>query len=158
MRVRVLCLTLGMPILGVACGDDTTTKMPDARMIDAPKMIDAPETPEFLGFKAPEGGEVRMEYINFPNGNASLRTIAFNFKTAGSKPFFPLVPFNACVDADKAQGLWPTAQNPVEERIYQDPGLILISGGPATYTGRRNAAAGTDGIGRNHPAGQYTFT
>jgi len=154
MRTAILNLTLGLSIGIVACGDSKTTpdasdKTPDSQTIDA--------APLFKGYQADEGGEVKIEYMLFGNGNASIRAQNFIYKTAGSVAWHPYASFNGCTNVDKGQGLFPTAQNPASERVYMDPGLVLVSGGPTTMTLRRNATACLDSVGRDHPAGQCTY-
>jgi hypothetical protein len=151
--MRTGAVTFALAFSGlVACDDANPIKPP----VDGPGQT--ADAAMFKGFEADEGGEVRYEYVNFPNGNAAARVTAFFYKTAGSHPRFPLLNLDGCTDTDKSKGFWPSAQNPQTERQYIDPGLVLISGGPATFTARRNAAAGKDAIGRDFPAGQATFS
>lgn len=156
MRLTIKSLTLGLSLVGVlGCGDDSSSSPDAAKAIDA-RGIDAPEPAMFKNFNADEGGEVRLEWVNFVNGNAAIRTTNFIYKTAGTPAFYPFVSVSGCTDADKAKGVWPTSQN--DGRVYMDPGLVLVSGGPTTFTMRRNAANGFDSLGRNHPAGKFWFS
>lgn len=157
--MRLSVLRLALPLAGfVACGGDDAVNHDAAVPIDSAKQPDAsPDATTFKGFGADEGGEVRIEYVNFPTGMASIRVTDFFFKTAGSTAFHMIPSFAGCTNLDPAMGNWPTAMNPIPERVYEDPGLVLISGGPQTFTGRPNTADATDAFGRTHPAGHFTF-
>jgi hypothetical protein len=134
-----------------ACGDDT----PDTD-IDAPGPTpDAPK-PVFKKYDADEGGEVRIEYVKFGNGNAGIRAGAFFYDNPGTKRFWEYVNLNGCTDSSTDMN-WPTAANPIGERTYLDPGNVILSGGPQTFTIRRNAMMGPDVPGRVHPADKWFF-
>ena len=158
MRIRSFML---LAMLGGACGDGTHNG-PDAKTADAP--VDAPF---FKDFKANEGGEVRFEYINFSTGanagQAAARVTAYNYKSAGTVPFYKMPNFQTgeCFNADPGQNRWPDSQNPVATRIYEDPGFanggVEISGGPNTFHAVAATADGFDGLHRSHPAGHYSF-
>jgi len=120
----------------VGCGDDSGTPIDGAVGSDAPvlidaKPIDAPDAHQFDGLFANEGGEVRLEYVNHPTPTANVsaaatRATAFFFKDAGSTDFFAIPSFMGCTDmTDKTH--WPVAQNPVGERVYADPGTVVVS-------------------------------
>lgn len=153
MRPTILAFSLlGSAQLMIGCGDSSSTS-PDAARDAA---IDAP-APFFKGFMADEGGEVKLEYMLFPNGNIGGRVQRFVLKNSGAVPYHPLPTLNACTNVDKGQGKFPTAQN--ADRVYADPGLVLISnptGATPTMTLVPNTAAGGDSVGRMHPAGMYT--
>ncbi len=150
MRVRNLSLSLGLAVAGLAgCGDDETL-IPDARPIDS-----APDTgPTFKGYDADEGGEVRVEYVRFGGGNAAARVTAVLYDNPGTKRFFPFLNTNGCTDSS-LKDTWPTAENPVAERTYLDPGKVLISGGPQVLDIPRKAVMGKDVPGRTHPANEW---
>jgi hypothetical protein len=136
----------------VGCGDDNSGNP------DAPKADAAPDTagPTFKGFDADEGGEVRLEYVRFAGGNAATRVTSFFYKDAGSKKFYPFLDLNGCTDMSTKM-FWPMAQNPVGERVYMNPGQVLISGGPQVLSVDKRTMAGNDPFGRNHPADQWFF-
>lgn len=159
MRAITLSLTIGfgVPAL-ISCGDDvqgTSDARPavDARTVDA-----APDAsgPVFKGFDADEGGELRMEYVRFAGGNAGSRTTGFLWKNVGTTKFFPFPNLNGCTNSSTDMN-WPTATNPIAERVYLDPGSIIISGGPQIQNIPRRTVMGTDPFGRTHPANQWFF-
>ncbi|HWO26798.1 MAG TPA: hypothetical protein VNO30_49050 [Kofleriaceae bacterium] len=134
-----------------ACGDDEN----DIKRPDAATTPDAPK-PVFKGYDADEGGEVRIEYVKFGNGNAGIRAGAFFYDNPGTKRFWEYVNTNGCTDSSTDMN-WPTAANPIAERTYLDPGNIILSGGPQTFTLKRNPAMGPDVPGRVHPADKWFF-
>lgn len=158
MRLRSSVLSVGLLPL-FACGDDATVT-PDARPIDAPvsidASIDAPPTPMFKGYDADEGGELRMEYVRFAAGNAATRVTSFLFANPGTKKFHDYLSLNGCTNTSTDM-VWPVATNPIAERVYLDPGNIIIAGGPMTLTLPRRATMGTDPFGRTHPANEWAF-
>lgn len=157
MRVRTICLTLGLAAPSLfGCGDDVAAT-PDAKVeIDAPVTPDAPPAPVFKGFDADEGGEIRMEYVRFAGGNAALRLTNFLFKDPGSVNFYPFPSFTGCTDMSVDMN-WPTASNPIAERVYMNPGNVIISGGPSVINLPRRNTMGNDPFGRTHPADQWGF-
>lgn len=154
MRSRILSLTLGLCIPGlIGCGDDTNGTTPDASSVDA-----APDGPErmFKGYDADEAGEVRVEYVRFAGGNAATRVTSFVFKDSGSTKFFPYPNLRGCTNVVGKMN-WPLATNPAAERVYADPGKIIISGGPMNLEVARRTMMGTDPFGRTHPANSWNF-
>lgn len=145
MRVRDLSLSLGLVVAGlVGCGDDN-----DNNPIDAP-----PDGRVFKEYDADEGGEVRIEYVRFGNGNASARVTGVLYDNPGTTRFFPFLNLEGCTDTSTKMH-WPTAENPVAERTYVDPGKILISGGPQVLDIPRKDVEGKDVPGRTHPANEW---
>ncbi len=150
MRVRDLSLSLGLVVAGlVGCGDDENNPTPDAKPVDAP-----PDGRTFKEYDADEGGEVRIEYVRFGNGNASARVSAVLYDNPGTTRFFPFLNLNGCTDVSTKMH-WPTAENPVAQRTYLDPGKILISGGPQVLDVPRQTMAGVDVPHRHHPANEW---
>jgi hypothetical protein len=148
MRVRDLSLSLVVAAGLVGCGDDDNNNNPDARPIDGP------DKPTFGEYDADEGGEVRIEYVRFGGGNAAARVTAVLFDNPGTKRFFPFLDANGCTDTSLKEH-WPTAENPVAERTYLDPGKVLISGGPQVLDIPRKTVEGRDVPGRTHPANKW---
>ncbi len=124
----------------------------DARS-NGPPTDDAP-TNLFKGYDADEGGEVRVEYVRFGNGNASARVTAVLYDNPGTQPFFPFLNTNGCTDVSTKLH-WPTAENPVAERTYLDPGKVVISGGPQVLDLPRKTVMSRDVSGRTHPANEW---
>jgi len=166
MRTTVLSLTLGLTVTGLfACGDDSSNTPIDApKMIDAPKPIDAaPDAAHvFKGFDADEGGEVRAEYIKFPNGAFSSRVTAFLYKDSGATKFFTYLSLNGCTDMT-AHDKWPMATNDITTRVYMDPGSVVITGGSQPLMVPRAAGTGgpppvlKDPFARVHPSNAAFF-
>lgn len=150
----IVCLALGSLVFG--CGDDNGgDKTPDARTPDAPP--DAPPGPTFKGYDADEGGELRVEYVKFPNGGLATRTTGFVWKSPGSKKFFEFLSLNGCTDMTP-KNKWPMATNPIPERDYYDVGpYMVLTGGPQPLTIRKNTAMANDPFGRTHPANEWYF-
>ena len=148
MRVRDLSLSLVLVVGGlVGCGDDENNT-PDARPVDGP------DKPVFKEYDADEGGEVRIEYVRFGGGNAAARVTAVLYDNPGTTRFFPFLNTNGCTDTSLKMH-WPTAENPVAERTYVDPGKVLISGGPQVLDIPRKTMMGRDVPGRTHPANEW---
>lgn len=137
------------------CGDDVSVT-PDGRPIDAREIDAPPDAREFEGYFADEGGEVRFEYVEFASGQASARVTSFLFKDPGSMKYWPFLNQNGCNDV-LGDTVWPTAFNPLTEQIPLDPGLVVISGGPQTFTLPRQTAALNDNAGKPHAAGAWGF-
>lgn len=159
MRSTVL-FSLGLPLI-VACGDDGGVTRQDAAT-DSPNIdardIDA-AVPGFAGFQADEGGEVRTEYIKFPNGGIATRTTAFVFKNSGTTKFFDFVNQNGCTDT-RDLTRWPLATNPIAEREYHDIGSsVVIVGGPQPLTvpKKTNASPPRDPFNREHGVNNWYF-
>jgi hypothetical protein len=144
MRSSILGLTLGLlaPAM-IGCGDS------------AKNTADA--APTFKGYDADEGGEIRAEYVRFSDTVAGTRVVAYLYKTAGSKKFFPFINLNGCTNMTPTPVNWPMATNPLSERVAMDPGTITISGGPMSLALPRQTAAGTDFLGRAHGANDWFF-
>lgn len=140
MRASFLGLTLGLLI---GCGD-SVNNTPDAAST-------------FKGYDADEGGEVRAEYVRFADNTAGTRVVAYLYKTAGSKKFFPFVNLNGCTNMTATPTNWPMATNPIAERQYMDPGSITISGGSMPLSMPRVATQNTDFLARTHPANQAFY-
>lgn len=151
----LLAVGLVIPTL-LGCGDDVSA-LPDApvvKPIDAPP--DAPPLPAFKGFDADEGGEVRVEYVINGNNVAGARATAFLWKNVGTTKFFPFLNLNGCTDM-RGKTFWPMATNPIAERVYLDPGRVIVTGGPSIYEIPRNPAMANDPFARTHPANQWFF-
>lgn len=154
MRASILSLTLGLVVPGIfGCGDDNNSNPDAAKTPDA-----APDSagPQFKGYDANEGGEVRVEYVRFAGGNAATRVTAFLFNNSGTTKYFPYPDLNGCTDVSTDVN-WPTATNPIAERTYLDPGNVLLSGGPQVLAVPVRAVEGNDPFGRTHPAGKWHF-
>lgn len=118
--------------------------------MDAP-----PDTPPcFKGVNSDIYGDARVELVHRTNGTTSVRATAFVYKDPGSVKFFQFANLVGCTDLTSGQ-YWPTATNPIAERVYHDPGDVLISGGPSVLTVPRQNAQGFDVLGREHPAGAW---
>jgi hypothetical protein len=133
------------------CGDD------GAKTVDA--AIDAPPDARVPDYGSDEGGEVRVEYMRFPNGMVGARGTAFFYKNSGTTKFFPFLNLNGCTDLT-AKTKWPVAQNPAPEREYYDVGdNVTVSGGPSPFVIAKNTTGtpATDPVGRNHPANDWYF-
>ena len=131
-------------LLTAACGDDNKANVPP----DTNKQPDA--APVFKGFDADEGGELRVEYVRRANNTSFARVTSFLWKDPGSVDFFPFVNLNGCSDLrDKTK--WPTASNPVGERMYMESGDVTISGGPMDLVLGPRTTPFTDPFGRVHP-------
>ena len=151
MRASIVSVPLSLALMGLAgCGSDAKTD------VDA-----AP--PAFKGFEAREGGEVRIEYVHLSpsltGGAASdgLRAVAYLYANPGSKDF-PLPNLNGCTDMTKKEN-WPMATNPLSERVYLDPGDIILDDGTNAFTITRQTSttANTDFLARTHPANKWFF-
>ena len=153
MRSTFLRLSLGLAVGLSGCGDDSNPAV-DAGA-DAPKTPDAPVS-TFKGFDADEGGEVRVEYIRFPDGKYSARATAFLFDNPGTTKYFPYINLNGCNDMT-AKDKWPMATNPIAERTYLDPGQVIVSGGAQPLQIQRNPMMAADPFGRTHPANEWFF-
>lgn len=145
MRLHSLSLVTGLIISGsFACSDK-----------DNPATgVDAGST--FKGYNANEGGEIRVEYVRFMNGGAGARVVAFLYKDPGSTKYFPFPNLNGCTDMTSKTN-WPEATNPLSQRVYHDPGNVIISNGPSSLTVSRQTAMGADFLGRTHPANDWFF-
>ena len=137
-------------LLVAACGDDSPANF-DARIDGPPGQIDAAT---FKGFEADEGGEVRVEYVRFPTGNAATRVTAFLFQNPGSPPYHDFINLNGCTDLTP-HTMWPVAQN--ADRQYIDPGGVLISGGSQPLMVERKDVMGRDPFFREHPPNDWFF-
>lgn len=156
--MRLTCFYLSLA--GLACGssNNNTTGADAAPPIDGSVPTDGAVS-TFKGYNADEGGEVKLEYLLTTAGNQGGRVQRFVLKNPGTPAYHPFPVIGACNNEDAAQGLFPTAQN--ADRVYADPGVVIVSpSDPAATTPpmelHPNAAAGTDSVGRMHPAGMYT--
>ncbi|CAN5756462.1 hypothetical protein BH11MYX2_BH11MYX2_03130 [soil metagenome] len=153
-----------------ACGDDgggntVVDARPDTGGGSDALPPDAP--PRVVDFGSDEGGEVRLEWIKFPNGNTGARGTAFFYKDPGTTKFWPFLSLDGCTDLTGLNGhdKWPKAQN--ANREYFDVGpYVNVSGAfPATgplVISKTDAAAipappGRDPVGRLQPAGSWYF-
>ena len=162
MNARFLGLTLGLSLAGiVGCGDDTSMPAtPDAAVTptpDAPPPTpDAPPAPVFKGYDADEGGEVRMEYVRFASGLASTRVTNFLYSNPGTPRFHDYINITGCQDTTATMRTkWPFAMS--ADRVYADPGEVLITGGPSTLTVPTRNVMFKDPYGREHPADKAQF-
>lgn len=158
MRTTMFSLSLlAAPVLLAACGDDTVDPMcPDP--VDAaacPVPDDAPQQPVFKGYDADEGGEIRVEYIKFPNATVGTRITAYAFQDPGSVKFRQFVNLAGCTDVSTDANFamyWPTGTNPVAERTYYDLGSVAVHNADTAIIAPPVTAAGNDLYGRPHPA------
>ncbi|MBK8262954.1 MAG: hypothetical protein IPK80_16655 [Nannocystis sp.] len=102
-----------------------------------------------IGFDAPEGGEIRVEYVRTPVAEYS-RGVAFfkSSQTPESTPF-PVIKTaseRVCNDLFAAP-MWPTA--PLEASRYLDVGELSVTGGGRTIPLTRSTDY-TDFLGRTH--------
>lgn len=165
MRLSIACIALGLAVSAtIGCGgDDNST--PDATTPDATPDAAAPT---FKGYDADEGGEIRIEHVRLPNGTGGVvnftRIVAYVLGTAGSTKFFsfPMVP--GCTDTTNKKN-WPVATNPISERVYLDPGNIIIQS-PTSLTNAvpkqaltlpRKTVEGGDFLARVHPANKWFY-
>ena len=153
---RALIISLGRPLAVAACGDDGDNPMTDAAVADAPP--DAP--PPFKGFAADEGGEIRIEYIKAPNGNAGTRVFSFFLKNAGTPAYHDFISLNGCTDAragSTARAMnWPFALSSDAE-FYDVGEAIYVLGGPQPLKVPKNATTGPDPLSRPMPANTWYF-
>ncbi|HSS02780.1 MAG TPA: hypothetical protein VLM79_37220 [Kofleriaceae bacterium] len=155
MRSSIACIALGLAVSAtIGCsGDDSSTP-------------DAPAAATFKGYDADEGGEIRIEHVRLPDGQGGVvnftRIVGYVLGTAGSTKFFsfPMVP--GCTDTTNKKN-WPVATNPIAERVYLDPGNIIIQS-PTSLTNAapkpaltlpRQTAEGGDFLARVHPANKW---
>ncbi len=159
----------GLTLVG-ACGDDGDNNPVDAAVQpDAPKPIDAAiDAPHvFDEYDADEGGEVRVEYIQFANTgltNAS-RGFAHFYKNPGTPAYHDYINIMGCNDvsgrttATPAPGaysgnLWPMVEN--LDAVHADAGqsVTLISENPThpIMTLPKRSTEWRDPLTRLHPA------
>lgn len=121
-----------------------------------PVVADAPPDTRYPPWEdeLDEGGEVRVEYVRFAGGAASARVTAFLYGDPGSARYFPFPNLLGCTDVSSKM-YWPTAENPLGERSYLDPGKVVVSGGPQVLDVARRAVEDKDGSGRTHRAGAW---
>jgi len=163
MNARFLGLTLGLSLAGiVGCGDDTSTPAtPDAAVTPTPDAPppppDAPPRSVFKGSDADGAGEVRRESVRFASGPASARATNFLYSNPGTPRYHDFININGCQDTTASMRTkWPFAMS--ADRVYADPGEVLITGGPNTLTvPTRVGSALTDPYGRVHPDGKAQF-
>jgi hypothetical protein len=111
-----------------------------------------------IDYDSTEGGEVRLEYLQFKTTAATVnraRGTAFLFKgeTAG---FHPLPDVPGCTDFVNNPGTrWPVAQEAGRE--YLDVGQVIIAGGPSQLNLAAGAVPGVDNIQRSH-TGPWRFS
>jgi hypothetical protein len=155
---------------GLTCGPTAlcvsevpSDDVPDAPVVPEPESEpDASPAPAFKGFDADEGGEIRIEYIHLSpsltGGAASdgLRALAYLYANPGSTKAFPLPNLNGCTDMTRKAN-WPMAVNPLSERVYLDPGNVVIDGGPNAFSITKQPAQDSDFFGRTHPADKWYF-
>jgi hypothetical protein len=142
--------------------------------MDAPPvMIDAPEVLPECGVDCAEGGEVRLEYLEFPANDPvridRTRATAFFIGGASSHHTFPNIP--GCTDYTGTNAMmnWPLAQD--AGRQYLDVGRVLISPSTASTAtsleiAKRVMGQGTgptayitsDFLDRQYAGGTWYFT
>lgn len=144
MRLHSLGLMTGLVISGgLGCSDKSNPATgPDAGST-------------FKGIDANEGGEIRVEYVRFADNTAGARVVGYLYKNPGSTKYFPFPNLNGCTDMTSKTN-WPEATNPLSERVYLDPGNIIISDASASLTLTRQPA-GKDFLGRTHSANNWFF-
>lgn len=147
----LLAALLSLPLFatagtGCSCGDDDgddVTEQPDAREQPDADPDDPDADPGLCNkLECPEGGEVRVEYVNYTDPAPGARTNAarvtgFFLSNAGTGEDPDMHPFEidpdegGCWDIVDAP-FWPGAQS--EGREYIDVGQLVISGGPNALT------------------------
>src|ERR1043165_3158277 len=124
--IAFIALGFGIPAMFGCGGDDSSTP-------------DAPAAATFKGYDADEGGEIRIEHVRLPTPTGQIinatRIVAYVLGTAGSTKFFSFPMVGGCTDTTNKKK-WPVATNPVGERVYLDPGNIIIQ----SPTSETNAA------------------
>ncbi|HEY4056431.1 MAG TPA: hypothetical protein VGM39_07470 [Kofleriaceae bacterium] len=120
-------------------------------------------------FNSDEGGEVRLEWIKFPNGNTGARGTAFFYSDPGTTKYWDFLSLDGCTDltGSNGQGKWPKAQN--ANRTYFDVGNYVVASGaspaqaPLVFprvvatTPPAPAAPGRDPVGRAQPINSWYF-
>jgi uncharacterized protein YaiE (UPF0345 family) len=137
-------VTFSLALGGAACGDDSPRTPAPSDPVDA--------NGDFvLGPDSPEGGEVRLEYVDLTpeagldERDTGTRVTAF-FIRSMTPDHFPAPAAGRCVDLSADQS-WPTAQ--AEDADYIDVGEVTISGGPETLVVPEGTAT-ADPLGRVH--------
>jgi hypothetical protein len=125
-----MALAIGLP----ACGDDHAV-IDAPRPIDMAQMIDAPGHPD-VTYQSDEGGEVRLEYMNFPNGvpaNTRARATSFFFDGPRGNGFNPFPNIPGCTEWGNPSMYYPFApRDPAVKHL--DVGQVIITGGPQQMT------------------------
>src|SRR5262245_57438606 len=155
MRASIVSVMLGLAPMLISCGND-------------PKMVvdSGPQGTMFKGYGADEGGEIRIEYVRFMDGSAGTRILAYLYANPGSTKYFPFPALDGtCTDYTTKKN-WPAATNPLAERVYLDPGEIIISS-PMSSTALTTAKPAltlprvpmqaNDFLARTHPANKWFF-
>jgi len=152
--IAFIALGFGIPAMFGCGGDDSSTP-------------DAPAAATFKGYDADEGGEIRIEHVRLPTPTGQIinatRIVAYVLGTAGSTKFFSFPMVGGCTDTTNKKN-WPVATNPVGERVYLDPGNIIIQS-PTSATNAAPKQALTlprvtedntgDFLARVHPANKW---
>lgn len=120
LSLAVGCLAL------IGCGDDDSPNTPDAKSVDA-KPVDAGPFVEMPNFplSAPDGGEIRIENLIFPDGISRTLTTAYFLKAQAGDP--TPQPFPNVVDNDVLNC------NTFNDHIYPFGDASSTVGAPATY-------------------------
>jgi hypothetical protein len=160
MRSTILFTALaglaGMTL--AACGDDSggDDGPADAQGSDVGSNPDSPpgiDAHMFKGFDADEGGEVRLEYINFPAGTGARGT-AYVYANPGTPRYHDFInQMGTCVDTrmkGEDSDIWPLAQN--ADTVYADvgPEIDILGTGMTPYRLPQTTSTNKDPFGRQH--------
>jgi hypothetical protein len=154
MRSSIVSVVLGLIPAIIGCGGD------DNPAPDAPTTM----TPTFKGYDADEGGEIRIEHLRFNATTNGTRIVAYVYGNPGGTKYFPFPSLMGCTDMTMKKN-WPMATNPVADRVYLDPGEIIISSPTSTTNAAPKPALtlprvdmqGPDFLARVHPANKWFF-
>jgi hypothetical protein len=105
-------------------------------------------------FDIDEGGEVRLEYITFLDGNIGARGTAFAYKDPGTPRYHDFInQMGTCVDtrASAVTTLWPFAQNADREYLDVGPEIDVLGTSQPIYRLSQTTDSGQpDLLGRTH--------
>lgn len=130
---RFMALAMGAATISfAACGDDPPTNNPP------------PPEPNIWAY--PEGGEIRIEYIETP-GPRVVRSNVFLIDDQDTEQY-PIPPGLQCTNV-KTNMVWPFAES--TGRVYKDVGNeVVISSANTSMTLAKTDAATKDFISRTH--------
>lgn len=114
----------------------------------------------FKGFGADEGGELRVEYIKWPNGNAGTRVFGFFLKDPGTPSYHDFIDLNGCTDARPSSTArasnWPFKLEASAD-FYDVGDAVYVLGGPQPLKIPRDTTTGPDPLSRAMPANKWYF-